>query len=51
MKPYFILRTVGGLMYLAGAIIMAFNVVMTILGHEREESPIPGAEAALVPAQ
>ncbi|MEB2845105.1 cytochrome-c oxidase, cbb3-type subunit I [Rhizobiales bacterium RZME27] len=39
--PYYLLRALGGVMYLAGGIIMAFNVTMTILGHEREER-LPG---------
>ena len=51
MKPYYILRAVGGLMYLTGGIIMAFNIYMTIIGREREEAPIPGAEPALAPAE
>jgi cytochrome c oxidase cbb3-type subunit 1 len=51
MKPYFILRMVGGLMYLVGALVMAWNIYMTILGKKREEEPIPGSEPALVPAE
>ncbi|GAB5389447.1 MAG: cytochrome-c oxidase, cbb3-type subunit I [Alphaproteobacteria bacterium] len=35
MKPYYIIRLVGGLMYLAGSFIMVYNVWRTILGHER----------------
>lgn len=49
--PYYLLRALGGAMYLAGGIIMAFNVTMTILGHEREER-LPGqATANLQPAE
>ncbi len=49
--PYYLLRALGGAMYLAGGIIMAFNVTMTILGHEREER-LPGqASANLQPAE
>lgn len=47
MFPYYVLRAVGGAMYLLGGIIMAYNVVMTILGYERQEAPIPGS---VVPA-
>ncbi|MGF9565146.1 cytochrome-c oxidase, cbb3-type subunit I [Neorhizobium sp. JUb45] len=51
MFPYYLLRALGGAMYLAGGIIMAFNVTMTILGHEREER-LPGqASANLQPAE
>lgn len=49
--PYYLLRALGGAMYLTGGIIMAFNVTMTILGHEREER-LPGqASANLQPAE
>ncbi|WP_416796776.1 cytochrome-c oxidase, cbb3-type subunit I [Ciceribacter azotifigens] len=53
MFPYYVLRAVGGAMYLTGGIIMAYNVVMTILGYERQEAPIPGSvvPAAVQPAE
>ncbi len=51
LHPYYVLRAVGGAMYLAGGLIMAWNVLMTILGHERQESPIPGAQPVLQPAE
>jgi cytochrome c oxidase cbb3-type subunit I len=43
MFPYYVMRAVGGGLYLAGGLIMAYNVAMTILGHQREEAPIGGA--------
>jgi cytochrome c oxidase cbb3-type subunit 1 len=51
MKPYYILRLVGGFLYLAGGLVMGFNIVMTILGHEREETPIPGSQPVMQPAE
>ena len=51
MKPYYILRTLGGAMYLAGGLIMAWNIYMTILGRQREEAAIPGSEPAMQPAE
>ncbi|MBA4781889.1 MAG: cytochrome-c oxidase, cbb3-type subunit I [Rhizobiales bacterium] len=51
IHPEYVMRTVGGLFYLAGALIMAFNVAMTIRGKQREETPIGGAIPALVPAE
>ena len=51
MFPYYFLRAIGGLMYLAGGIIMGWNVFMTIRGHERNEMPIPGSEPAMQPAE
>jgi len=38
LHPMYILRMVGGLMYLTGAIIMAYNIWMTIAGHQRVEA-------------
>ncbi|MFC3164175.1 cytochrome-c oxidase, cbb3-type subunit I [Ciceribacter thiooxidans] len=53
MFPYYVLRAVGGAMYLTGGIIMAYNVLMTIRGYERQEAPIPGSvvPAAVQPAE
>ncbi|AYG64006.1 cytochrome-c oxidase, cbb3-type subunit I [Rhizobium jaguaris] len=43
MFPYYLLRAVGGGLYLAGGVVMAFNVAMTIRGYQRDEAAIPGA--------
>ena len=51
MFPYYVLRAVGGAMYLAGALIMAFNITMTILGYERREKVPGAAPATLQPAE
>ncbi len=51
MFPYYVLRAVGGGLFLLGALIMAYNVTMTILGYQRDEAPIPGAAPALQPAE
>jgi cytochrome c oxidase cbb3-type subunit I len=51
MFPYYTLRAVGGGMYLLGGIIMAYNVTMTILGHQRNEAPMPGAVPQMQPAE
>ena len=43
MHPYYIIRALGGLLYLAGALIMAFNLWMTVNAGESEEtSPATG---------
>ena len=42
MHPYYVMRAMGGALYLAGAILMAFNITMTILGYQRDEEPIGG---------
>jgi cytochrome c oxidase cbb3-type subunit I len=51
MYPYYVMRTLGGLLYLAGALLMAYNITMTILGHQRQEEPVGGAAPALQPAE
>jgi cytochrome c oxidase cbb3-type subunit 1 len=40
LHPMYVLRAVGGLMYLAGAVIMTWNIAMTIAGHLRAEAPL-----------
>jgi cytochrome c oxidase cbb3-type subunit I len=64
LHPMYILRAVGGLMYLSGALIMAWNIAMTIAGKVREEAamgetahdetadrPLPVPAPALAAAQ
>ncbi|MGI6852418.1 cytochrome-c oxidase, cbb3-type subunit I [Mesorhizobium sp. 1B3] len=51
MHPYYVMRAFGGALYLSGALIMAFNVTMTILGHQRDEEPVAGSIPALQPAE
>ncbi|MBF9151847.1 cytochrome-c oxidase, cbb3-type subunit I [Novosphingobium jiangmenense] len=43
LKPMFFLRAFGGLLYLAGAVIMTINVWRTILGHQRDEAAMSDA--------
>ena len=56
MKPYYAIRVIGGLLYLSGALIMVFNVWMTVIGRLREEAPMsspkfnPAADRPLAPA-
>jgi cytochrome c oxidase cbb3-type subunit 1 len=49
MHPYYLIRALGGTLYLAGALIMAFNLWKTIRGDLRQEAPM-GA-VALQPAE
>ncbi|WP_377298627.1 cytochrome-c oxidase, cbb3-type subunit I [Rhizobium sp. SGZ-381] len=51
MFPYYVLRSVGGIMYLSGALIMAYNITMTILGYERRETLPGGVPSGLQPAE
>ncbi len=56
VKPMFLLRAFGGLLYLAGAIVAAYNVWMTVAGKLREEAPLgdaaydPEADRPITPA-
>ena len=38
MHPFYVIRAMGGALYLVGGLIMAWNVFMTIKGHVRQES-------------
>ena len=40
LHPMYILRAFGGLLYLAGAVVMVWNVWATILGKLRSEAPM-----------
>jgi len=43
LHPMFALRAFGGLLYLAGALVMVWNVWATILGQLRSEAPMHDA--------
>ena len=51
IHPEYVMRVIGGLLYLAGALVMAFNIYKTIKGNVREEAPMGGAAAELAPAR
>ncbi|QFT76466.1 cytochrome-c oxidase, cbb3-type subunit I [Erythrobacter sp. THAF29] len=40
LHPMYLMRAFGGLLYLSGALIMVFNIWMTIAGRVREEAPM-----------
>ncbi|MEI9994274.1 MAG: cytochrome-c oxidase, cbb3-type subunit I [Rhizomicrobium sp.] len=46
MHPYYIIRALGGLLYLIGAVIMAYNLWMTV----RRGEPLAAAKPAPLPA-
>lgn len=53
IHPEYVMRTVGGGLYLIGALVMAYNIWRTIRGDVREEVPMGGSKqsAATVPAE
>ncbi len=50
LHPYYVMRAVGGLLYLSGGLVMAVNIGMTIAGRVRTERPMP-ASVQLQPAK
>ncbi len=49
MHPFFVIRALGGGLYLIGAIVMAYNMIQTVRGRLREETPM-GTPSGAVPA-
>jgi cytochrome c oxidase cbb3-type subunit 1 len=43
LKPMYALRVLGGLFYLSGALVLVYNVWMTLAGKLREEAPMSDA--------
>ena len=43
MFPMYVMRMAGGLMYLGGALIMTYNIWMTLAGRQRAEAPLKDA--------
>jgi cytochrome c oxidase cbb3-type subunit 1 len=51
MHPYYVVRSLGGVFYLAGGLLMAWNIYQTIRGRMRDEVPIGGSAPVLQPAE
>lgn len=51
IHPEYVMRTAGGLLYLAGALVMTYNIWRTIRGDVRKEAPIGGRQTQAVPAE
>jgi cytochrome c oxidase cbb3-type subunit I len=54
MHPFYVIRALGGVLFLTGALIMVYNCWMTIKGRVRESEPLPAsapAGATLQPAE
>jgi cytochrome c oxidase cbb3-type subunit 1 len=50
MHPYYVIRALGGLLFLSGAIVMAWNIWRTVRGDLRDEKiPTPRISPALAP--
>ena len=46
MHPYYVIRALGGVLFLIGALIMVYNLWMTAKGKTRNEAPIALAPSA-----
>jgi cytochrome c oxidase cbb3-type subunit 1 len=46
MQPYYVIRALGGLLFLIGALIMAYNLIQTAKGRVRDEEPVALPDAA-----
>jgi cytochrome c oxidase cbb3-type subunit 1 len=44
LKPMYVMRAFGGLLYLSGGVLMVINVWLTIAGKLREEAPMSDAK-------
>jgi cytochrome c oxidase cbb3-type subunit 1 len=51
IHPEYVMRIFGGLLYLIGGLVMAYNVYRTIRGDIREEAPLGVTGPAAVPAE
>jgi cytochrome c oxidase cbb3-type subunit 1 len=45
MHPYYLIRALGGALYLTGALIMTFNLIKTVRGEIRDEAPMGAVSA------
>jgi cytochrome c oxidase cbb3-type subunit 1 len=44
--PFYVIRLGGGLLYLSGMLIMAWNVIMTVRSGQAARIPVPAVAAA-----
>lgn len=51
MNPYYIIRMLGGVLFLIGAFIMAYNLWRTARGDVREKEYVRDANIAAIPAE
>ncbi|WP_207480823.1 cytochrome-c oxidase, cbb3-type subunit I [Arenibaculum pallidiluteum] len=51
MHPFYVIRAMGGLLFLIGALVMAYNLVRTIRGDLRVEQPYTAVRTAVAAAR
>ena len=50
MQPYYLVRALGGVLFLIGALLMAYNLAMTVAGRTAERKA-PSGSVGLAPAE
>ena len=40
MRPYYVIRAMGGVLFLIGALVMVYNLIQTAKGRVRDEEPV-----------
>jgi cytochrome c oxidase cbb3-type subunit 1 len=40
MHPYYVIRAMGGVLFLTGALVMVYNLIQTAKGRVRDEEPV-----------
>ena len=51
MHPYYVIRALGGVLFLTGALVMAYNLWRTVRGDVRSERAIGAPHVAAAPAE
>jgi len=51
MHPFYVIRAMGGILFLLGALIMVYNLWRTIRGDVAEPAPIAAGRPAVTPAE
>ncbi len=46
MHPYYVIRALGGLLFVAGSLVMVYNLIQTAKGRVRDEEPVALPSAA-----
>ncbi len=49
--PMYLVRGLGGILFLSGALVMVWNMWMTIRGAQPATAALPGAAATATPAE
>ena len=51
MHPFYVIRAMGGVLFLIGSLIMVYNLIRTARGDVREEARAPEAAPSMKPAE